>query len=64
MGSTLRNDTRHAVILSRIAKAWDKRADLTLMELLEGALGAASPALALSDDELAEKIERFVMFGP
>ncbi len=34
MGSTLRNDTRRAVFLADLAKAWDRRPDLSFGELL------------------------------
>ena len=34
MGSTLRNDTHRAVFLAEIAKAWDRRPDLSFGELL------------------------------
>lgn len=63
MPSTLRNDTRRALTLERIAKAWDKRPDLSLGELLAGAMDDRALAL-MSDTEIVEGIERFVLLDP
>ena len=62
MASTLRNDTRRALTLERIAKAWDKRADLSLGELFAAALDDAAIGL-MTDTEIVEAIERYVLLG-
>ena len=62
MPSTLRNDTRRALTLERIAKAWDKRADLSLGELFAAALDDAAIGL-MTDTEIVEAIERYVLLG-
>jgi hypothetical protein len=64
MTSTLRNDTRRALALERLAKAGDKRADLTLGQLLAGALDGGPDLRTLSDTELVEAVERFVLLDP
>jgi len=55
MGSTLRNDTRAAVFLERLAKAWDKRGDLTFGQLLYEALGDM-PVTSEEHDELTQQL--------
>ena len=67
MPSTLRNDTRRAVLLARIATSWDKRPGLTLGQLLREAL-RGMPGIekiedlaSLDDAQIAEAIERFVL---
>jgi len=75
MASTLRNDTRRALVLERLAKAGDKRPDLSLGQLIAGGLDttglfdlyehmdahAVKEALErMSDTEIIERIERFV----
>ncbi len=51
MGSTLRNDTRAAIFLERIAKAWDKRHDLSFGQLLYEALQDDDQPRRLAPDE-------------
>lgn len=63
VASTMRNDTRRALLLERLAKAWDKRADLSFGELLVGAMDDRALAL-MTDTEIAESVERFVLLGP
>lgn len=60
MGSTLRNDTRHAVFLADLAKAWDRRADLSFCELLGLALTHEERAAIarMGDAVLLAAIER------
>ena len=64
MGSTARNDFRPAMFLERIARAWDKRRDLTFGALLAGALDGSPSPRDLLDEEIALAIERFVMYDP
>jgi hypothetical protein len=71
--STLRNDTRRAVALGRIATAWDKKPELRFGQLLVLALQAdnESPIFEVTvdtiermdDTQLAELIERYVLLG-
>lgn len=73
MGSTLRNDISAALFLERIAKSWDKRRDLTLGQLLyeslqdhvghDVPLDVAVNLRRLTDTQIAEAIERFVLRG-
>lgn len=66
MGSTLRNDTRKALFLERLARAWDKRPDLHFGELLRNALASGPPLLLheRTDTEIVEAVERYVLIGP
>lgn len=68
MGSTLRNDTSAAIFLERLAKAWDKRRDLTFGQLLYESLqdgdqpvNAALNMRRFEDHQIAEAVERFVL---
>lgn len=65
MGSTLRNDTRRALFLERLAKSWDKRGDLSFGELLAASLPppVLSHIVQLDDVAIAEAVERFVLLG-
>jgi hypothetical protein len=62
MSSTLRNDTRRALALARIATAGDKRPDLSLGELIASSLDVTKLA-RMGDTEIAEAVERFVLLG-
>jgi hypothetical protein len=71
--SSVRNDTRRAVLLARIATAWDKRADLRLGQLLVQSIKSTNPSPIfeptldyldkIDDQQLAEAIERLVLLG-
>ncbi len=50
MGSTLRNDTSAAIFLERLAKAWDKRRDLTFGELLYEVLQEDDQFVGVDDE--------------
>jgi len=62
-----RFDPHRAVLMGRLAKAWDKRSDLGLVELLRAATehyGILPEHLLLIDDKrLIELVERFVLLG-
>lgn len=65
MGSTARNDNRHAIFLADIAKEWDKCLVLSFGELLAKAL---DPFLLtqigqLTDTQIVEAVRRFAS-GP
>lgn len=57
-GSSQRNDVRRALALERLAKAANKRPDLTPVELITSAVDDRVLA------ELVEAVERFVLLGP
>jgi hypothetical protein len=69
MYSTDRNDVKIAVFASRLAKAMEKRSDLSFGDLLYEALekiGAPNLDVAaklrmMTDTEIAEAVERFVL---
>lgn len=62
MGSTQRHNTARALFLERLAKAWDKRPDLTFGELIAASVDDAAIGI-MSDVEVATAIERFVLLG-
>lgn len=66
--SSMTIDVRKALMLERLLKAWEKRPELGLGQLLAGALTSAAPEsfvlahlLRVSDSELAEAVEKFVL---
>jgi hypothetical protein len=63
MGSTARNDNRRALILERLAKAWDKVPAFRLGELVFMSLSNAQiiNLMFLDDSEIVEAIERYVL---
>jgi hypothetical protein len=64
MGSTLRNDTSKALFLERIARAWDKRPELTFGQLLDFATSAFTTGLLhATDTEIIQAVEHFVLLG-
>jgi hypothetical protein len=65
MGSTLRNDNRHAIFLADIAKEWDKRPVLTFGELLAASLDPFLLAHIgqLTDTQIVEAVRRYTS-GP
>lgn len=60
MGSTLRNDTSKAIFLERLARARDKRPDLTFGQLLAGALEQPD-IVRRNDGELAVAFGTFAL---
>lgn len=73
MVDTLRNDTSIAVFLSRLAKGMEKRPDLTFGQLMyeslqdhaghDQPLDVAINMRRLSDNQIAEAVERYVLKG-
>lgn len=66
--SSIRFDPAKAVLLQRLLKAWEKRPELSLGQLLAGGVMVAAPdrlalahLLRIGDTELAEAVERFVL---
>lgn len=62
MGSTLTTENHRALILERFAKAWDKRKDLSLGELIAAAVDDTAIGL-MTDVQLAEAVERYVLLS-
>lgn len=65
MSSTARNDTKHAIFLSDLAKEWDKRPELSFGELMAGSLDSFVLARIgqLADAQIVEAVRRFTS-GP
>jgi hypothetical protein len=69
MATTLKTTTGGAIFLERIARAWDKRDDLTFGQLIyeslvgDHPLDAAINLRRLDDRQIAEAVERFVLRG-
>lgn len=62
MGSTARTENHRAIVLSRLAVAWDKRPGLTLGQLLDRGLATVLRELdAIDDESLVEAVDRFVL---
>jgi len=66
--SQVRLDVSKPLFLERLLKAWEKRPDLTLGQIISGAVLLTSPTdmviahlLRIGDRELAEAVERFVL---
>jgi hypothetical protein len=67
--ATLRSlDVRKPLLFERILRAWEKRPEMTLGQLLSGAVVQSAPEgmvlahlLRMTDLELAEAVERFVL---
>jgi len=63
MSVTQPNEVHRALLLGRIAKAWDKRPDLSFGEILAASIDDTALGI-MTDTEIAEAIERFVLLGP
>lgn len=67
MSSSATIDIKRVIVLQRIAKAWDKRPDLSLGALVARSWSVLEDRVedlgAIDDDKLIELIERFVLLG-
>lgn len=61
MPSSHRVEIHRAVALQRIARAWDKRPDLTLGELIAEATYGEPALRSMTDEQLLGLIEKLVL---